>query len=156
MKHHHLMTTQVLYLVFISGVVRQSAAWGENKKCRPCLYFLRLLEYDSGSFDWLFCLPKIWIWFKWNKKLWTAIFLESLTVTILFTESSSNPRTLWETLNSILHCYPSNSSPAWHTWQTITCQFIPPIFQWQNWTHLFQISLFWFPDPHLFPIIPPY
>ena len=54
------------------------------------------------------------------------------------------PRTLWETLNSMLHCNPSNSSPAWHTWQTITCQFIPPIFQWHNWTHLFQISLIWF------------
>ena len=51
-----------------SGVVRPSAAWGENKKCRPCLYFLRLFEYDSGSFDRLFCLPKIWIWFKWNNK----------------------------------------------------------------------------------------
>ena len=46
--------------------------------------------------------------------------------------------------------------PAWHTWQTITCQFIPPIFQWHNWTHLFQISLIWFPYLHLFPIIPPY
>ena len=34
-----------------SGVVRQNAAWGENKKCRPCLYFLRLLRYDSSSFD---------------------------------------------------------------------------------------------------------
>ena len=31
--------------IMISGVVRQSAAWGENKKCRPCLYFLRLFEY---------------------------------------------------------------------------------------------------------------
>ena len=66
------------------------------------------------------------------------------------------PRTLWETLNSILHCNPSNSSPAWHTWQTITCQFIPPIFHWHNWTHSFRISIIWFPDPHLFPIIPPY
>ena len=87
--------TQVRALgLFPSGVVRQSAAWGENKKCRPCLYFLRLFEYDSGSFDRLFCLPKIWIWFKWNKKLWTALFHESLTVTILFTESFSNP-SLW-------------------------------------------------------------
>ena len=25
------------YRDMISGVVRQSAAWGENKKCRPCL-----------------------------------------------------------------------------------------------------------------------
>ena len=39
-----------------SGVVRQSAAWGENKKCRPCLYFLRLFEYDSGSLIWLIIL----------------------------------------------------------------------------------------------------
>ena len=65
-------------------------------------------------------------------------------------------RTLWETLNSILHCNPSDSSPAWHIWPTFTFQFIPPIFQWHNWTHSFQISLIWFPDPHLFPIIPPY
>ena len=77
-----------------SGVVRQSAAWGKNKKCRPCLYFLRLFEYDSGSFDRLFCLPKILIWFKCNKMLWTALFHESLTVTILFRESFSNP-SLW-------------------------------------------------------------
>ena len=40
----------------ISGVVRRSAAWGENKKCRPCLYFIWLLEYDSGRLFWLIIL----------------------------------------------------------------------------------------------------
>ena len=32
--------------------------------------------------------------FNWNKKLWTSLFHESLTVTKLFTESFSNP-SLW-------------------------------------------------------------
>ena len=85
-----------------SGVVRQSAAWGENKKCRPYLYSLRLFEWDSGSFDRLFCLPKIWIWFKWNKKLWTALFHESLTVTIYFSQNHSPTR----------HCGLVVSAPA--------------------------------------------
>ena len=115
--------------LWCSGVVRQSAAWGENKKCRPCLYFLLLFEYDSGSFDWLFCLPKIWIWFKWNKKLWTALFHESLTVTILFTESFSNPSLwpsgigsclwrigLWVRFLTVSDIYPMFLDPTTITW----------------------------------------
>ena len=74
-------------------------------------------------------------------------------LTNLVTDSFSNPRTLWKTLNSILQRNSSNSSPD--TPDTIICQFIPPIFQWQDWTHSFQIFLIWFSDPYLFSIAPP-
>ena len=55
---------------------------------------------------------------------------KSNILTNLVTESSSNPRTLWKTSNSILHRNPSNSIEfiPWHTRHTITCQFIPPYF----------------------------
>ena len=35
----------------VSGVVRRSAAWGENKKCRPYLYFIWLLDFACPKFE---------------------------------------------------------------------------------------------------------
>ena len=45
-------------------------------------------------------------------------------LTNLITESSSNPRTLWKTLNSILHRKPSNSSPDTPDTQSLANLFL--------------------------------
>ena len=45
-------------------------------------------------------------------------------LTNLVTESSSNPHTLWKTLNSIYHHNPSNSSPDTHDTQSLANSFL--------------------------------
>ena len=75
-------------------------------------------------------------------------------LTNLVTESSSNPRTLWKTLNSILHLNPSNSSydtPDTHSFANSFLQF----FSDQINRIRSEFSPSNSSDPFLFPIILP-
>ena len=70
------------------------------------------------------------------------------------TESSSNPRTLWKTLNSILHRNPSNSSPDTPDTQSLANSFLQ-FFSDKIERIRSKFSPSDSPDPFLFPIIPP-
>ena len=75
-------------------------------------------------------------------------------LTNLVTESSSNPRTLWKTLNSILHRNPSHSSPDTPDTQSLANSFLQFLVTRLNAF----VPNFPHPDspnPFLFPIIPP-
>ena len=89
--------------IWCSGVVRRSAAWGENKKCRPCPYFIWILD-QKGSSNWLFRLPKIWIWFKWDYR---SFGLQYFTNQLLYL-SRNHPPTLALFGNFNTHRNPSN------------------------------------------------
>ena len=75
-------------------------------------------------------------------------------LTNLVTESSSNPRTLWKTLNSILHRNPSNSSPDTPDTQSLANSFLQ-FFNDKIERIRSKFSPSDSPDPFLFPIIPP-
>ena len=75
-------------------------------------------------------------------------------LTNLVTESSSNPRTLWKTLNSILHRNPSNSSPDTPDTQSLANSFLQ-FFSDKIERIRSKFSPSDSPDPFLFPIIPP-
>ena len=75
-------------------------------------------------------------------------------LTNLVTESSSNPRTLWKTLNSILHRNPSNSSPDTPDTQSLPNSFLQ-FFSDKIERIRSKFSPSDSPDPFLFPIIPP-
>ena len=75
-------------------------------------------------------------------------------LTNLVTESSSNPRTLWKTLNSILHRNPSNSSPDTPDTQSLANSFLQ-FFSDKIERIRSKFSPSDSPDPFLFSIIPP-
>ena len=75
-------------------------------------------------------------------------------LTNLVTESSSNPRTLWKTLNSILHRNPSNSSPDTPDTQSLANSFLQ-FFSDKIERIRSKFSPSDSPDPFLFPIVPP-
>ena len=75
-------------------------------------------------------------------------------LTNLVTESSFNPRTLWKTLNSILHRNPSNSSPDTPDTQPLANSFLQ-FFSDKIERIRSKFSPSDSPDPFLFPIIPP-
>ena len=70
-------------------------------------------------------------------------------LTNLVTESSSNPRTLWKTLNSILHRNPSNSSPDTPDTESLANSFLNFLVTRlnafvPNFLHLIPLILFFF------------
>ena len=75
-------------------------------------------------------------------------------LTNLVTESSSNPRTLWKTLNSILHRNPSNSSPDTPDTESLANSFLQ-FFSDKIERIRSKFSPSDSPDPFLFPIVPP-
>ena len=83
-----------------------------------------------------------------------VILNSSNFLTNLVTESSSNPRTLWKTLNSILHHNPSNSSPDTPDTQSLANSFLQ-FFSDKIERICSKFSSSDSPDPYLFPITPP-
>ena len=75
-------------------------------------------------------------------------------LTNLLTESSSNPHTLWKTLNTILHHNPSKSSPDTPDTQSHANSFLQ-FFSDKIDRICSKFSLSDSPDPFLFPIISP-
>ena len=145
-----------------SGVVRRSAAWGENKKCRPCLYF-------------------IWLFDVWFRLFWLIMYFACSK----FEFDSSEIRSFvlhyftnhWHFLYLSLN-HPSTVQPS-RTLGNFKFNTPPQPFQfilWHIWhtrlTHLANSFLKFFndkierirskfsssdsSDPHLFPISPSY